>query len=74
MNHPLVDNLQDLTDAELQTRISDLSTKYWQTSNPSVHAQMGLILDQLKEEFRLRSSKNNNNDEQKDLDNLINIS
>ena len=77
MNHPLSGNLQDLTDTELQERISDLSKKYWQTQNPSVRSQMTLILDEMKEEFRSRTEKNlqNNSDiDNKDLDSLIKIS
>ena len=77
MNHPLSGNLQDLTDTELQERISDLSKKYWQTQNPSVRSQMTLILDEMKEEFRSRTQKNlqNSSDiDNKDLDSLIKIS
>jgi len=77
MNHPLIEDFQDISDAELQERISDLSKKFWQTQNPSVKSQMVLILDQMKEEMRSRTAKNmqnQSNDDNKDLDNLINIS
>jgi hypothetical protein len=77
MNHPLIENYRDLSDVDLQERISNLSTKYWQTQNPDVRSQMMLILDELKEEFRSRNQKNlqnNSEDGNKDLDSLINIS
>ena len=77
MNHPLIGNYQELTDEELQERISNLSSKYWQTQNPDVRSQMMLILDELKEEFRSRNQRNlqnNSENDNKDLDSLIKIS
>jgi hypothetical protein len=77
MNHPLIGNYQELTDVELQERISNLSSKYWQTQNPDVRSQMMLILDELKEEFRSRNQRNlqnNSENDNKDLDSLIKIS
>jgi 3-methyladenine DNA glycosylase AlkC len=75
--HPLIDDFQDLTDVELNEKIADLSQKYWKTPNPDVKNQMIMILDQLKEEQRIRMQKNVQNSldqDNKDLDNLINIS
>ena len=75
--HPLIDDFQDLTDVELNEKIADLSQKYWKTPNPDVKNQMTMILDQLKEEQRIRMQKNVQNSldqDNKDLDNLINIS
>lgn len=77
MNHPLIGDYKNLTDVELQERVSNLSTKYWQTQNPEVRSQMTLILDELKEELRTRNEKslqNNSEDDNKDLDSLIKIS
>jgi len=77
MNHPLIGDYKNLTDVELQERVSNLSTKYWQTQNPEVRSQMTLILDELKEELRTRNQKslqNNSEDDNKDLDSLIKIS
>jgi ribosomal protein L29 len=75
--HPLIDDFSDLTDTELNEKISELSQKYWKTRNPSVQIQMTMILDQLKEEQRLRiqkSQQQNQDSDENDLDNLINIS
>jgi hypothetical protein len=77
MNHPLIGDYKNLTDVELQEKVSNLSTKYWQTQNPEVRSQMTLILDELKEELRTRNQKslqNNSEDDNKDLDSLIKIS
>ena len=75
--HPLIDDFTEYTDAELNEKISDLSHKYWKTKNPDIQNQIVMILDQLKEEQRERISKSLENSEDqgnKDLDNLINIS
>ena len=43
--HPLVDDFTDLTDTEINEKISDLSHKYWKTKNPQVQTQIMMILD-----------------------------
>ena len=48
MSPPLVDNLKDLSDNDLEERIASLHKKYWMTSNPQARDQMTLILDDLK--------------------------
>jgi hypothetical protein len=48
--HPLVSDLSSLKDSELQTKISDLTNKYFLTSNPGVRAQMVAILEDYKSE------------------------
>ena len=77
MSHPLLENLTVLSEADLQERLSSISTKYWQTQNPDVRSQMMVIIDELKYELRLRSSKpveNTEDNGDNSLDNLINIS
>ena len=77
MSHPLLENLTVLSEADLQERLSSISTKYWQTQNPDVRSQMIVIIDELKYELQLRSSKpveNSEDDGDNSLDNLINIS
>ena len=77
MSHPLLENLTVLSEADLQDRLSSISTKYWQTQNPDVRSQMMVIIDELKYELRLRSSKpveNSEDNGNNSLDNLINIS
>jgi hypothetical protein len=52
--HPLLDNLSNLKDAELEQKIFDLSKKYFMTSNTEVRGQMIMVLDGLKEEMNKR--------------------
>ena len=54
MSHPLLEDLTVLSEADLQERLSSISTKYWQTQNPDVRSQMMVIIDELKYELRLR--------------------
>jgi len=75
--HPLIDDFKGFTDSELNEKIAELSQKYWKTKNPQVQIQMTMILDELKEEQRLRiqkSQQKNLDSDENDLDNLINIS
>ncbi len=75
--HPLVDNLEDLKDPELESKILDLSKKYWQTRNSDVQYQIRMLLDVYNDELRNRRSKllqqqlENRN---QDLDKLIKVS
>lgn len=73
MDHPLYDNTENLSDAELDKQISSLVKKYFQTRNPEAKRQINIILDQLKLEQRDRMIKKSVNNPNKDLDNLINI-
>lgn len=76
MFNPLVDNFKDLSDFEIESKISELGRKYWQASNPSLKAQIATIMEMYKDEMRARRAKTyqkmNKNDDS-DLDNLINI-
>lgn len=77
MFNPLVDNINSLSDAELDQKINDLTRKYFQTNNPQVHAQIAAILDMYKEEMRARRARQQLQQQENgdsDLDNLINIS
>ena len=38
--HPLAEDFSQLKDAEIETRVSELSKKYWQSSNPSIQNQI----------------------------------
>ena len=74
--HPLVYDLSKLKDSEIESKILDLSKKYWQSSNPSVRDQISMLLDSYNEELRTRRSKlgqqhQENNDT--GLDKLINV-
>lgn len=76
--HPLAGDLQDLKDQEINNKISDLTKKFFMTHNPEVQRQIANLLDEFKSELANRNAKvwqkqmeNNSN---KNLDKLINIS
>ena len=78
MFNPLVDSLSDLSDNDLELKISELTRKYFISHNPQVQYQISTILDMYKQEIyvrreqqRLRQSQENG---ENGLDNLINIS
>lgn len=75
--HPLVGDLSDVKDGELETKIQELTKKYFMTYNVDLRMQVAAVLDMYKEELDARRSKqwktqmeNNSN---KGLDKLINI-
>jgi ribosomal protein L29 len=74
--HPLIDNLSGLKDSELETKINDLTRKYFMVRNPGVQAQIVAALDSYKEELNLRRQReyeNMVNNRDKGLDKLINV-
>ncbi|MDA9938654.1 hypothetical protein N9C48_00920 [bacterium] len=77
MFNPLVDDFSLLKDSEVEEKLFDLKRKYWQTRNPSVQEQISVIMNMYAEEMHVRSAKamqKTNDDSEKGLDNLINIS
>jgi hypothetical protein len=75
--HPLVQDLSELKDSELDSRISDLTKKYFMTSNPGVREQMVAILESYKAESSKRRQaawEKMMSNRDKSLDKLINIS
>jgi len=76
MIHPLIDNLKDFKEAELESKVSELSKKYYQTNNPDLKHQIAMLLDMYRAELQARRSATwdklyQNRD--KGLDKLINI-
>ena len=74
--HPLAEDFSQLKDAEIETRFSELSKKYWQSSNPSIQNQISLFLDLYNEELRSRRAKmwqQQYQNRDKGLDKLINV-
>lgn len=74
--HPLVDDLGNLKDTELESKMQDLGRKYWQARNPDVQYQISLLLEVYKSELQVRRQKAyeaqfQNRD--KDLDKLIKV-
>jgi hypothetical protein len=74
--HPLINDLSDLKDVEVDQKIQDLTKKYFQTYNQAVRNQIVSVLETYKEEASKRRAKAleammSNRD--KGLDKLINI-
>lgn len=75
--HPLLGDLSNLKDAELETKLNDLTRKYFSTRNFEVQRQMTMIIDAYREELANRKQKEYEKMMQtrnKDLDKLINVS
>jgi hypothetical protein len=75
--HPLVHNLDNLKENELENKIQELSKKYFQAHNLGMQQQIILILETYKEELAKRRAKIWQEQYQKrdtDLDSLINVS
>lgn len=74
--HPLVSDLSGLKTPELESKISDLTRKYFTSPNPDVRHQIIMILETYKEELAKRQREEYNkmmNSRNKDLDKLINV-
>jgi len=76
--HPLFDtNIKNLKDSEIESKIAELSRKYFQATNPYLRDQITMLLDDYKNELQIRRFKQWEEQNQKrdtDLDSLINIS
>jgi hypothetical protein len=76
--HPLAGDLVNLKDSEIDSKISDLTKKYFMTPNPGVRSQISALLDAYKDEQRKRQQlalkKLMDNNKDKGLDKLINVS
>lgn len=79
MFNPLATDFHELTDKALEDKHAELNRKYWMTNNPQVQSQMAVLIEQMREELRSRSARakvqqENQDQGNKGLDNLINIS
>lgn len=74
--HPHVSNISELTDNELEDKLFELQRRYWATRNPDIQNQIRLLLDDYEWEMTTRRHKvkENQQDGDNSLDNLINIS
>ena len=75
-NH-LVKDFAELTDTQVEEKVIELGRKYWMTSNPDLRVQISNVLEMYKEEARARRARafqKSQQDDDKGLDNLINIS
>jgi hypothetical protein len=74
MLHPIEDNLEKYTTPQIEEKLQDLSKKFFMTRNPQVQSQMSTLIDMYRMELKSRYIKEMAKDQDKDLDNLINIS
>lgn len=75
--HPLAGSFDTLKDSELESKIGDLTKKYFMTYNTDIKSQIAMLLDSYKEEMSKRRSialEKLMNSRDKNLDKLINIS
>ena len=73
--HPLAGNLSEIKDQELETKIFDLTKKYYMTTNPELRQQMSMLLDSYNEEIKKRRNASLTKImANKDLDKLVKVS
>jgi hypothetical protein len=75
--HPLINDLSSIKDSELDTKINDLTRKYFVTSNFELRQQIVMVLESYKEELGNRKRieyENMMKSRDKGLDKLINVS
>lgn len=75
--HPLV-NFNEMNDSDLELKLTDLTRRYYQTTNPQAQQQIINLMEDYRLELKSRYAKKNHkeseNEEQNALDNLIKIS
>ena len=74
--HPLVGSLESLKDSEIESKITELSKKYFMTQNVGVRNQIMAVLDTYNAEMSVRRANEwQRMQERRDkgLDKLINI-
>ena len=77
MIHPLAEDYAKLKDTEIESKLQDLSKKYFQSNNPAVKQQIAIFIDIYKTELSSRRAKAMEQLYQrrdKDLDSLIKVS
>jgi len=75
--HPLSGTLDEFKDSELESKIGDLTKKYFMTHNTEVKSQIAMLLGTYNEELgrrRQNALKQMMNSRDKSLDKLINVS
>jgi hypothetical protein len=74
--HPLIQDLETLKDSEVEQKITELTRKYFSTSNPYLKQQIVMVLDSYKEELSRRQQlayEKMMQTRDKGLDKLINV-
>lgn len=76
MFNPLVDNLDKMSDSEIEEKVNDLSKKYFQTNNLQLRDQIASVYEMYRHEAAARRAKayqRQADDNDNDLDSLINV-
>lgn len=76
MFHPLQDDLSNLTDAEVENKLRELSKKYFaaqRMGNASLLTQIGTFVNIYRAEMSQRYINKSKGDLDRDLDQLINV-
>jgi hypothetical protein len=74
--HPLAGSFEHLKDSEIEEKITDLTKKYFMTSNSEVQMQISSLLENYKEEIGKRRQlqlQRLMQKSEKSLDNLVKI-
>lgn len=75
--HPLSGDLASLKDSEVESKIFDLTKKYFMTHNTEIREQISMLLDTYNQELSTRRAnalKKLMDNRDKSLDKLINVS
>jgi hypothetical protein len=75
--HPLAGDFVNLKDSEIESKINDLTKKYFMTPNPGVQQQISNLLNDYKNELYKRQQEQLQKMMQrhsKDIDKLVNVS
>jgi hypothetical protein len=75
--HPLINDLESLKIGDIESKINDLTKKYFMTSNSGVQSQISSALDTYREELSKRQAsewEKTMESRNKGLDKLINVS
>jgi hypothetical protein len=76
MFHPLSEDLNQYSIAQLEAKLSDLRKKYFQSRNAELRQQIGVFVEVYNQELKQRLAAEQvkmAKETGKDLDNLINI-
>jgi hypothetical protein len=76
MFHPFEGNVQDISDSELESRINDLTKKYYQASRlgkPELLTQISTFVTIYRNEMSRRNREKLKTQLDGDLDQLINV-
>jgi hypothetical protein len=74
--HPLAGSFENLKDSEIEEKITDLTKKYFMTSNIEVQMQISSLLENYKEEIGKRRQlqlQRLMQKSEKSLDNLVKV-